>query len=170
MNMFACKNIDIRGMTIKAPGDSPNTDGIHMGQSSNINIADCNIGTGDDCVSIGSGTTNVTVTGVTCGPGHGISVGSLGKGDDKGDVSGLTVKNCKISDTTNGVRIKTWKSKPAQGTAVSLRVSDFTFDNIEMNKVSNPIIIDQAYCPYAACPESVRALLLLNVLSYCTYI
>lgn len=155
MNIFSSNNFDIRWVTIKAPDESPNTDGIHMGMSSNINIADSIIGTGDDCVSVGSGTTNVSVSGVTCGPGHGISVGSLGKDNDKGDVAGLTVRNCKIIGTMNGIRIKTWKSKPGMGSAVSMRVSDFTFEDIVMDKVYNPIIIDQAYCPYSSCPESV---------------
>ncbi|CAM8979380.1 unnamed protein product [Rhodiola kirilowii] len=65
-------NITVRHVTITAPGDSPNTDGIHVSTSSFVNITHSVIGSGDDCVSIGQGALNVSVTDVTCGPGHGI--------------------------------------------------------------------------------------------------
>ncbi|OMO50508.1 Glycoside hydrolase, family 28 [Corchorus olitorius] len=57
-------------MTIIAPDESPNTDGIHIGRSSEITIIDSTISTGDDCVSLGGGSQNVTIRRVTCGPGH----------------------------------------------------------------------------------------------------
>lgn len=60
------------GITIKAPANSPNTDGIHLESNSQVTISSSNIGTGDDCVSIGQGNSFVTVSGITCGPGHGI--------------------------------------------------------------------------------------------------
>jgi polygalacturonase len=59
-------------VTVVAPGNSPNTDGIHVGRSENVHITDSTIGTGDDCVSIASGSRFVTVHGITCGPGHGV--------------------------------------------------------------------------------------------------
>lgn len=45
----SCNNVEVEGVTIKAPGDSPNTDGIHLGQSSNVKIRDITVGTGDFC-------------------------------------------------------------------------------------------------------------------------
>nr|POE76426.1 exopolygalacturonase [Quercus suber]POE76427.1 exopolygalacturonase [Quercus suber] len=66
-------------VTIKAPETSVKTDGIHIGRSTGIHIIDTNIGTRDDCVSLGDGSRDITVEKVNCGPGHGISIGSLGK-------------------------------------------------------------------------------------------
>lgn len=78
-------------------------------------------------------------------------MGSLGRYKDEGDVQGLTVKDCTLSGTSNGVRIKTWENSPGTTTAANM-----TFENIVMNHVGNPIIIDQTYCPYANCASQVR--------------
>ncbi|KAG6662921.1 exopolygalacturonase-like [Carya illinoinensis] len=142
MFLFGCKNVQIQQVTITAPGNSLNTDGIHIGRSSGINIAGANIGTGDDCVSIGDGTQDTTITKVNCGPGHGISIGSLGKYPNEQPVRGIKVIGCTISNAMNGVRIKTWPASPSPNTADNLY-----FENIAINNVDNPIIIDQVYCP-----------------------
>ena len=67
-----CSNVKIQGVRVTASGNSPNTDGIHVQLSSNVTILNSKIGTGDDCVSIGAGTTNLWIENVVCGPGHGI--------------------------------------------------------------------------------------------------
>lgn len=80
-------------------------------------------------------------TDITCGPGHGISIGSLGEDNANDHVSGVFVNGAKISGTSNGVRIKTWQG--GSGSA-----SNIVFQNVEMNDVTNPIIIDQNYCDH----------------------
>lgn len=67
-----CNNVKIEDARIIAPGDSPNTDGIHIQKSTDIEVRNASIKTGDDCISIGPGTKNLMVDGITCGPGHGI--------------------------------------------------------------------------------------------------
>ncbi|XP_058068882.1 exopolygalacturonase-like [Magnolia sinica] len=147
IHIFGSKNINLHSLKISAPKDSPNTDGIHIGSSSGVKISRSVIGTGDDCISIGAGSSNIFISDVRCGPGHGISVGSLGKYSNEGDVVGLTVRNCTLTGTTNGVRIKTWAgSKPSLA-------SNFLFQDIAMNNVYNPIIIDQKYCPLPSCNQ-----------------
>ncbi|XP_004289110.1 PREDICTED: exopolygalacturonase-like [Fragaria vesca subsp. vesca] len=150
----SCKRLPadvlVSNVNILAPGNSPNTDGIHIGSSQNIYIVHTNISTGDDCVSISSGSQYINVTGVQCGPGHGISIGSLGK--DAGDtVNDLYVTHCRFVGTQNGVRIKTWAdAKP--GT-----VSRVSFEHLEIVNVGNPIIIDQEYCPGGGCSTQVSS-------------
>lgn len=65
-------DITVSKIKITAPATSPNTDGIHISETININVTDSNIGTGDDCISVGHGTTNIFVNNIHCGPGHGI--------------------------------------------------------------------------------------------------
>ncbi|XVE80467.1 hypothetical protein DITRI_Ditri14bG0142000 [Diplodiscus trichospermus] len=144
-NIFASAKIRIEHVTISAPGDSPNTDGIHIAESTDIHISDSNIATGDDCVSMGPGSKNINITNVHCGPGHGFSIGSLGRSPIEKDVTGVTVRNCILTETLNGLRIKTWS--PSH----SSTCSDITFEHINFNNVSNPIFIDQNYCPTAKC-------------------
>ncbi|PPR98971.1 hypothetical protein GOBAR_AA21695 [Gossypium barbadense] len=72
-----CKNITFERFTVSAPDESPNTDGIHIGRSDGVNVLNLEIKTGDDCVSIADGSKNLVINGVTCGPRHGISIGSL---------------------------------------------------------------------------------------------
>ncbi|KAF5193651.1 Exopolygalacturonase [Thalictrum thalictroides] len=160
MNIFNCNNMKFNYLTIMAPEDSPNTDGIHIGESRSISISHSKIGTGDDCISFGAGSKNIYVSNVTCGPGHGISVGSLGKIPKEGNVVGLVVKNCTFIGTSNGVRIKTW------GTSNTNFVSNITFEDIFMNNVYNPIFIDQEYCPLPSCDDKTPSKVLIKDVHY----
>ncbi|KAJ1704618.1 hypothetical protein LUZ63_004397 [Rhynchospora breviuscula] len=147
--VLQCNNFKASNIYLKAPEDSPNTDGIHIERSKSVSITASTIGTGDDCISIGQGNSDVLISGIKCGPGHGISVGSLGRYPNEGNVQGLIVKDSIIFGTTNGVRIKTWENSPSWS-----NVDNMTFQNIKMNNVYNPIIIDQNYCPYYNCDRS----------------
>ncbi|KAG9440429.1 hypothetical protein H6P81_020594 [Aristolochia fimbriata] len=150
-----CRGLSVNGVKISAPGDSPNTDGIHIGRSSGVRISGSVIGTGDDCISVGPGSSDVHISGVSCGPGHGISVGSLGKRANEGDVTGLTVTGCTFTGTDNGVRIKSWPDSPSYSSA-----THFVYEDLTMNNVRRPIHIDQNYCPQGSCnfrsPSRVR--------------
>ncbi|XP_071727121.1 exopolygalacturonase-like [Rutidosis leptorrhynchoides] len=151
-NVMSCTNVTFDNIHIIAPHDSPNTDGIHLGWSKHITIKNSVIKTGDDCISIGDGCENLRIEGVKCGPGHGISVGSLGRNPGEKPVRGVFVKNCVFSCTQNGVRIKTWPdSLPGE-------VADMHFEDLKMDKVENPIIIEQDYCPHGACSKSKPSL------------
>nr|GMC83173.1 polygalacturonase-like [Ipomoea batatas] len=143
-----CHNAKLQEVKISAPGNSPNTDGIHVQSSSAVTILNSHIGTGDDCISIGPGNSNLWIENIACGPGHGISIGSLGKEEQEGGVQNVTVKTVTFTGTQNGLRIKTW-AKPSNGF-----VKNVVFQHAVMSDVQNPIIIDQNYCPnHQNCPH-----------------
>ncbi|KAL3638304.1 hypothetical protein CASFOL_017675 [Castilleja foliolosa] len=151
INLFACTNINITQIRLSAPGNSPNTDGVRIGSSKRISISNSIISTGDDCVSMVSGSQNIDISRVACGPGHGISIGSLGKNHEKEYVLGIRVSNCSFIGTDNGVRIKTWAP------SLTSLASDISFEDIYMSNVRNPIVIDQKYCPYSSCKQGVSS-------------
>jgi len=147
--VFKCENFEISNIRVTAPENSPNTDGIHISESTNVHVTGSTIGTGDDCISIGPGNKGVFISKVHCGPGHGISIGSLGKRKGEHDVTKVRVRECTFKETMNGVRIKSWKDSHV------LDASDFYFHDLTMTDVSNPIIIDQEYCPTGGCDHQV---------------
>ncbi|KAK9136613.1 hypothetical protein Sjap_007207 [Stephania japonica] len=151
-----CKNVHIESLIIKAPALSPNTDGIHIENTNNVGIYNSVISNGDDCVSIGSGCYNVDIRNITCGPSHGISIGSLGSHNSRACVSNITVTDSVIRSSDNGVRIKTW-----QGGSGS--VSKVTFNNVHMDNVRNPIIIDQYYCLAKGCANQTSAVYVSDI-------
>ncbi|KAG6394807.1 hypothetical protein SASPL_145397 [Salvia splendens] len=143
-----CNNAKLQNIKISAPDESPNTDGIHTARSSLVSITNSRIATGGDCISMSPGTSNVFVQNVACGPGHGISIGSLGWELNEAGVENVTVKSCVFSGTQNGVRIKTW-ARHSNGFVKNIYYEDLTMVNAE-----NPIVIDQNYCPNNQnCPD-----------------
>ncbi|KAL5056605.1 hypothetical protein RYX36_037287 [Vicia faba] len=153
-----CFNVFVSNLVVRAPENSPNTDGIHVTETQNIHITSCDIGTGDDCISIISGSKNVQATNITCGPGHGISIGSLGRDNTEAEVSNVIVNKATLKGTKNGVRIKTWQG--GSGYARNIKFMD-----IEMQNVTNPIIIDQSYCDQTKpCKEQNKGVQLSHVL------
>ncbi|XP_060196170.1 polygalacturonase QRT2-like isoform X1 [Lycium barbarum] len=152
-----CNGFKVDNVMIQSPGNSPNTDGIHIQASQYVAITNSKISSGDDCISIGDYTSNVQIYNIQCGPGHGISIGSLGKGGNVAQVENIHVSNAFFYGTTNGARIKTWQVGRGY-------VRDVTFENLEFNSVKNPIIIDQNYCDVrGACKEMATGVQISNV-------
>ncbi|ESW06331.1 hypothetical protein PHAVU_010G039000 [Phaseolus vulgaris] len=150
-----CENVRVEGVKVSAAGNSPNTDGIHVQLSSRVTILNSTIATGDDCISIGPGTTNLWIQNIACGPGHGISVGNE---LEEAGVENVTVKAVTFAGTENGVRIKSW-GRPSNGFARNI-----LFQHVTMLNVQNPIVIDQNYCPHQNnCPGQVSGVEITNV-------
>ncbi|KAL5781045.1 hypothetical protein ACOSP7_006074 [Xanthoceras sorbifolium] len=153
-----CNNVKVQGVKVSASGNSPNTDGIHVQLSSSVTILNTKIATGDDCVSVGPGTNGLWIENVACGPGHGISIGSLGKNSEEPGVQNVTVKTATFTGTQNGLRIKSW-GRPSNGFARNILFQDAVMQNVQ-----NPIIIDQNYCPdNKGCPGQVSGVKISDV-------
>ncbi|XP_057770100.1 probable polygalacturonase [Salvia miltiorrhiza] len=135
-----CSNVVIRDMTILAPLNAPNTDGIDPDSSSNVCIEDCYIESGDDLVAVKSGwdqygiatarpSVNITIRRVsgttpTC---SGIGIGS----EMSGGISHVLVEDLYVRDSAAGVRIKTDKGRGGY-------ITNITIQNVVMERVKVP--------------------------------
>ncbi|MBE0649358.1 MAG: T9SS type A sorting domain-containing protein [Bacteroidales bacterium] len=137
----------ISHVTIIAPANSPNTDAIDTWYWDGVNIEDCNLSEGDDNVAMDSYSHNINIKNCTFGNGHGVSVGSYAV-----SVHNVTVDSCTFNGTTNGIRLKSNRTRGGQD-------SSFTYSNITMNNVKYPFYITSWYDkePYPASAQTAAA-------------
>ncbi|KAK0382904.1 hypothetical protein NLU13_8820 [Sarocladium strictum] len=114
-----------------------NTDGFDIGNAQNIYIYGATVKNQDDCMAINSGT-NITFTEGSCSGGHGLSIGSVGLRSNN-NVSDVHITNSVVSNSDNGVRIKTIVD--ATGS-----VDGVVYDNITLQNIAKMgIVIEQDY-------------------------
>ncbi|KAJ4471595.1 pectin lyase fold/virulence factor [Lentinula aciculospora] len=80
-----------------------NTDGFDV-SANDVTITGCTINNQDDCLAINKGTSITFSNNVCEGIGHGISIGSI---TSDVTVSGVTISGNTVTGTVNGLRIKT---------------------------------------------------------------
>jgi polygalacturonase len=142
-----CERVRIDGITINAPATmAHNTDGINPESCRDVQIMNCRIDTGDDCVTLKSGTNelgrkmgrpdeNITITNCVMHHGHGgVTIGS----EMSGGVRNVVVANCVFENTDVGIRIKSERGRG--GVVEGLSVS-----NIVMTNVPTPFVITTFY-------------------------
>ncbi|PMD41591.1 glycoside hydrolase family 28 protein [Hyaloscypha variabilis F] len=105
-----------------------NSDGFDFSSCSNVILSDTVVKNQDDCVAVTSGT-NITMTGMTCSGGHGLSIGSVG-GKSNNVVSGITFSNSTVTDSENGCRIKSNADK--SGT-----IENILYQNIALTGITD---------------------------------
>ena len=142
MSINSASNLKVIGVTMdNSAGDSGelghNTDAFDVGSSTGVYISGANIKNQDDCLAINSGT-DISFTGGTCSGGHGLSIGSVGGRSDN-TVENIYIANNKISNSDNGVRIKTVYG--ATGSVKNVTYSAITLSNI----AKYGIVIEQDY-------------------------
>ncbi|KAI4310788.1 hypothetical protein MLD38_035738 [Melastoma candidum] len=136
-----CRNVVIKDMTVLAPLNAPNTDGIDPDSCTNVCTEDCYVESGDDLVAVKSGwdqygmaaarpSSNVIIrrisgTTPTC---SGVGIGS----EMSGGVSNVTIEDLRLWDCAAGVRIKTDIGRGGY-------IANITMNNIAMERVKVPI-------------------------------
>ncbi|KAG2319530.1 hypothetical protein Bca52824_012743 [Brassica carinata] len=151
-----CIQATLSNLHLIAPANSPNTDGIDISLSQKINIFSSTIETGDDCIAVKGGSSDINITRVDCGPGHGISIGSLGEKGVTETVENVHVQHCTFTGAENAARIKTWPG--GGGYAKNIWYEDITLINTKF-----PILIDQQYNDSSYKPPVGRAVKVSDV-------
>ncbi|GFN14399.1 hypothetical protein AtubIFM56815_005576 [Aspergillus tubingensis] len=134
-------NVHLNDFTIdNSDGDDNgghNTDGFDISESTGVYISGATVKNQDDCIAINSGE-SISFTGGTCSGGHGLSIGSVGGRDDN-TVKNVTISDSTVSDSANGVRIKTIYKETGD-------VSEITYSNIQLSGITKyGIVIEQDY-------------------------
>jgi polygalacturonase len=140
------RNVTIRGLTIKNPKDSPNTDAIDLDSCENALIENCKISVGDDAVTIKAGRSeegnragksckHVTVRRCSVESAHGgVVMGS----ETCGGIEDVDVSDCNFHNTDRGMRIKTRRGRG--GGAKNIR-----FRHIRMEGCLCPLTVNMYY-------------------------
>ncbi|KAF9469492.1 pectin lyase-like protein [Collybia nuda] len=114
-----------------------NTDGFSAG-GTNMLFENNYIQNGDDCITVGNGAKNIHFRNSYCEGGHGLSIGSLGKGGQVSDVQNVLIENVIMKDSLYGARFKSWTG----GNGLARNI---TWKNIAFSNVPFPIFITQNY-------------------------
>lgn len=143
-----CTDIRAVNLSITAPADSPNTDGLNPESCTGVSITGVHFTVGDDCIALKSGklgmakqalrpTRNVTIANCHMQDGHGaVVIGS----EMASGVYDVRVRDCLFTGTDRGLRIKT-----RRGRGKDAIVRNIHFDNIRMENVGTPFVINSFY-------------------------
>lgn len=135
-------------LTIINPWDSPNTDGMDPESVNGLEIAGINFSLGDDCIALKSGkyymghkykvaSQNIEIRQCCMNNGHGaVTIGS----EMAAGVKHVHVKDCLFRHTDRGLRIKT-----RRGRGKDAVVEDICFENIHMDHVLTPFVLNSYY-------------------------
>jgi len=141
-----CSGVVIKGVHIANPHDAPNTDGIDIDSSCNVEISGCDVSVGDDGIALKSGsgsegirvnrpTSHVVIRGCTVRNGHGgIVIGS----ETAAGIHDVVAENCSFYGTDRGIRIKTRRGRGGE-------ISDLVFKNLSMEGNLCPLAINMYY-------------------------
>ena len=163
-----CEDMVIRNVKVSTHGH--NTDGLNPDSCKNVLIEGCSFETGDDCIAINSGMNedgwrvgkpceNIEIRNCTMTGGHGaIVIGSA----MSGGVKNIYAHDCKISDTMQGIRLKSMRGRGGY-------VDGAVFENIEIeNTTVQAIEVNMFYqfstvMPKTEVPPAFKNIVMKNV-------
>ena len=133
---------------VTAPKDSPNTDGIDPESCDGVDIIGCKFSVGDDCVAVKSGKIDMARKYRTPASRHNIrnclmefGHGAVTLGSElSAGIRNLSVTRCYFYATDRGLRIKTRRGRGKDSV-----IDSVLFQNIRMEKVLTPIVINMWY-------------------------
>ncbi len=148
LHPYFSKNIRFIDMKLISPKDSPNTDGCDPESCKNVDIIGVHFSVGDDCIAIKAGkiymgskykkpSENFNIRNCSMNFGHGAVV--LGS-EMAGGIKDIKVSKCIFNQTDRGLRIKT-----RRGRGKDAIIDDITFENIQMDNVLTPLVINMFY-------------------------
>lgn len=148
MHPYFSNNLRFIDLSLINPKDSPNTDGIDPESCKDVEIIGVFFSLGDDCIAIKSGkiymgakhktpSENITIRQCNMNDGHGaVTIGS----EIAGGVKNVIVTDCKFNNTDRGLRLKTRRGRGKDSV-----VDNLYFNNIEMDHVLSPFVINMFY-------------------------
>lgn len=160
-NSGAASHMTAHDITISAPAStlgkgkaSHNTDGMPI-WGPYVNIYDCYISTGDDNIVCDSNARYIHAWNITCGTGHGMSIGSYTV-----NTHHIIYEDIDFQGTETGFRIKTSNDRSGNdyaGTNANGSVHDLIFRNSTMQGVRQPILLTTLYDTDPADPSTLSA-------------
>ena len=148
LHPYYSEHVGIYDVFISAPKNSPNTDAIDPESCDGVEIIGCRFSVGDDCIAVKSGKIEMarkyqtpadhhTVRNCLMDFGHGaLTLGS----ELAGGIRNLSVTKCLFHATDRGLRIKS-----RRGRGKDSIITNVLFDNIRMEGVLTPIVINLWY-------------------------
>ncbi len=145
---FFSEDFSMLDCFVTAPKVSPNTDGIDPESCDCVRIIGCRFSVGDDCIAIKAGKLDMAkkyqkpadhhvIRNCRMEFGHGaVTLGS----ELSAGIRNLSVTDCCFYATDRGLRIKT-----RRGRGKDSLITHVLFDNIQMNKVLTPVVINMWY-------------------------
>ncbi|KAG8789527.1 hypothetical protein FRC12_013417 [Ceratobasidium sp. 428] len=156
---------NIRLEALSANKNSPaNADGFDTYRTSNFVLRNAHIVSGDDCFAFKGNSTYITLENLYCQNSHGVSVGSLAQYPGVLDIiEHVKVKNVTfvgngVSTSNNGARIKVWA-----GPVGSAIVNDIHYEDLVVQNVTNPIVVDSCYFSSPYCTSGTPVASITNV-------
>ncbi len=145
---YFSKNISVLDCFVSAPKVSPNTDALDPESCDYVDIIGCRFSVGDDCIAVKSGKIDMamkyhvpadhhTIRNCKMEFGHGaLTLGS----ELSAGIRNVSVTQCLFRETDRGLRIKTRRGRGRESI-----ITNVIFDNIRMEKVLTPIVINMWY-------------------------